>query len=343
MFGEVLVVAFVVYLMGDTVSRGKLGAVMRGTGKGVAKTGYRAAREGARKSGESYSTFLRSDAAPLRRTRKTARKVGRPVGRGARATWAGAREGASSELAKLSEQLERARADAERARAEKQDPVRGAQRGRFGHSFDVAPALDPEVAVTGVQPRSEADTWQNIEPLRAVDGSLVTVCEAVAAGAYGDPDGACAPPPPPVDPAAGRSRPLARRPYPRTFDGRPLDPGDPGFSDGPARPRGGTQQEEIIMSAGTMTNGSGGPSVRVESVPGFIAAVGQLATLASQISEQGVALGISSGAQAGLEDAIDILRGVATSVASTYKPLVEGADATPQGAEAVTVGKARTE
>lgn len=86
------------------------------------------------------------------------------------------------------------------------------------------------------------------------------------------------------------------------------------------------------------------PSVRVESLPGFIAAVRGAADLVAEISEQATAnLHLGPEAQTGLSDVIDTLRTVAKTAHETYNPLVEAADGTPKGAEGVTVGQARTE
>jgi hypothetical protein len=275
---EVIVIAFVFYLMADTVTRGKVTAVMRGTAKGTAKTAGRAAREGARRAHAEKLAYLDSGKAPLGKTRRRAGKVASGA---RRAAWEGAVDGVRSELEQLREAIERAREEAERERADAQQP----RAGKFGHSFDVIPDLTP----SGQQP--------------------------------------------PADPAPAKVDTTA----PPTPYGP--DATAPGAST--TAPTG--QEGQITVSAGTMTGGSGGPSVRVESVPGFIAAVEQLAQLGAQIHESGIALGIGAAAQAGLQDAVDTLRTVAQQVRAAYQPLVEAADAVHQDAAAVTVGKARTE
>lgn len=273
---EVLVIAFAFYLMADTVTRGKLTAVMRGTVKGTTKTAARAAREGARRAHADKLAYLDSGKAPLGKTRRRAGKIASGA---RRAAWEGAVDGVRSELEQLREAIERAREEAERERADAQQP----RRGRFGHSFDVIPELDP-----GRQPPAPAAAKVDTARPPTPYGPDATAPEATTTAPTG-------------------------------------------------------QEGQITVSAGTMTTGSGGPSVRVESVPGFIAATEQLAQLCGQIHEQGIALGIGAAAQAGLQDAVDTLDGVAQQVRAAFQPLVEAADAVHQDAAGVTVGRARTE
>lgn len=283
----VLALAVILYVLGDTVTRGRLGAVTRGTGKGVARTGWRAGRAGARKSREEYAAFLRSEAAPLRRTRRTARVIGKPVGKGARASWRGAREGITEELSRLRAAVDDARAETERARVDAQDPARGATRGRLGHSFDVPPRAartrpTPTPAPSPPSGADPEDPWHDPPPIRGRHST----------------------PPTPAAPAA-------------------------------------TTRKEPTMTATTPI--AGGPPVHVESVPAWLAACAQLAAAGQAVHEAGIDLGISPTAQNGLQDAVDILMGVSKANQAAYSGLVEAADGTPRGAEAVTVGQARSE
>lgn len=100
---------------------------------------------------------------------------------------------------------------------------------------------------------------------------------------------------------------------------------------------------EGITSMSAMTTGTGGPSVRVESLPGWLAAVEQLAALGQEIHEGGVALGIKPAAQAGLQDAVDTLRSTAQAARQQYDKLIEAADSVHQDAGDLTIAQARTE
>jgi hypothetical protein len=82
--------------------------------------------------------------------------------------------------------------------------------------------------------------------------------------------------------------------------------------------------------------------VTAESVPGWVAAVRAWAADGQRISEQGTTLGITPAAQQGLSDAIALAESVATAVERAYRALTQAADATPRGAEQVTVQRART-
>lgn len=137
MFGEVVVIAFILYLMGDTVSRGKLTAVMKGTTKGVARETGRATKAGVKRAHADKIAYLESGKAPLGRTRLRAGKVARG---GTSAVTRGALDGVRDELTKLRAAIDAARDEAERERAAQQDPAQGIKRGKLGHSFDVAPA-----------------------------------------------------------------------------------------------------------------------------------------------------------------------------------------------------------
>jgi hypothetical protein len=326
---EVLVIAFVFYLMADTITRGKLTAVMRGTVKGTARTAGRAAREGARKAHAEKLAYLDSGRAPLGKTR---RRVGKVASGARRAAWEGAVDGVRSELEQLREAIEAAREEAERERADEQQP----RNGRFGHSFDVLPDMtNPGSRQAGPEEWQDVTSW----PAGATGWPARGAGVRTPDGRTGDitsverrPDGSAR-----IGIAGSDGRPgFAVLPAPTPYG---PDATAPGAST--TAPTG--QEGQITVSAGTMTGGSGGPSVRVESVPGFIAAVEQLAQLGAQIHESGIALGIGAAAQAGLQDAVDTLRTVAEQVRASYQPLVEAADAVHQDAAAVTVGKARTE
>jgi hypothetical protein len=309
---EVLVIAFVFYLMADTVTRGKVTAVMRGTAKGTAKTAGRAAREGARRAHAEKLAYLDSGKAPLGKTRRRAGKI---VSGARRAAWEGAVDGVRSELEQLREAIERAREEAERARADAQQP----RRGRFGHSFDVIPD------VTGGPTRDG-----RIESPDSVFGRCPK-CRRIVNLPLA-PDGTVTDRRPPLcEPCAAEQ--LSSTPYgpDATAPGAPT-----------TAPTG--QEGQITMSAGTMTGGSGGPHVEVRSLPGFITACDTIAALIVSVSEQATGeVKLEPAAQAGLVDAGDLMRSVAQSARQTYAHLIEAADATPQGAEGVTVGKARTE
>jgi hypothetical protein len=80
-----------------------------------------------------------------------------------------------------------------------------------------------------------------------------------------------------------------------------------------------------------------------ENLPDWLEAIKQHAANLQSIHEAGVGLGIESSAQGGVADAVDILNGIARDLDAKYRPLMEAADATPQGAEQLTVANARTQ
>lgn len=282
---EVIAIAVILWVLGDTISRGRLQAAVKGTAKGTARTGTRAARAAVGTHRAGHRAYLASGRAPLGRTRLAA-------GDGARALGRGGIEGARAELAKLREDIARARQEMERARRDAQDPAHGVTRGKGGRSFDQPPRA----------PRARTPRATDPAPMPApTDDARRKLHEAEPPQ-----------PPTPTPPAAPATGPTER-----------------------------TTPTVTTMSTGA-TNGTA-PAVEIRSVPGFILAVDHLSQLCMQVHEGGIALGIGADAQAGLQDAADVLRGVAQSVRTTYTPLVEAADATPQGAGQVTVAAARTE
>lgn len=332
MLPPVLAIALILYLVGDTVTRGKLTAIMKGTTKGAAKTTGRAAIQGAKRAHTEKLAYLDSGKAPLGRTR---RRVGKAATGASRAAIQGARDGAREELARLREAIDAAREDAERARLEAQDPAVGVQRGRYGRSFDLAPR-PPRVVATDEDPLGP---WRETDP-------PVTARPTVPGP---NPAPSPMPEPEPDDDRPGvRESDLAvgdcthvlhhvrepgiRRPV-RYCCGRVNCTEHD--TDTTTDPEG----NPTTMTATT----NGGPTVSVNSVPGWLTAVDQLAQAGQTIHEAGIELGIQPQAQAGLQDAVDILRGIAQQNRVAFSPLVEAADVIPQGAEEVTVGKARTE
>lgn len=391
---EILAIAAILWVLGDAATRGRLTAAAKGTVKGTAKTGGRAAHAAASRQRDGHRAYLASGRAPLGRTRLAA-------GDGARALAKGGRDGARAELAKLKDEIKAAREEMERARRDAQDPAVGVQRGRLGHSFDAAPrdrraprvvatAADPLAPWRKYDPRTEdeavdersrrtaAELWDDppvtrpkAPPVPAADpdGCTHTVTRDGQLAACGctpvGPGGRCELHTPAPGPEGVRESDLVvggcierlgevrepgfRRPVGIYCGRTPAGPGgrcDEHTPQTPAEAPAGTDptittEGNTIMSA--MTAGSASPSVEIRSVPGFIQACESLAALGQSTHEGGVSLGIQPDAQAGLQDAVDILRNVAKSVRDTYQPLNEAADATPQGASGVTVGAARTE
>jgi hypothetical protein len=315
----ILAAALVMYVLADGATHGRVHAVTKGTTKGVAKQTGRATVTGARRARDNHRAYLKSGKAPLGRTRLAAGNVSRGA---LRAVATGARDGVKSELVALRKATAEARKAAEAARRAAQDPALGARPGAFGKTFDKPPKHRADKR----EPRDAREAFNPRDPMGGCPagicphkreehrGATCTKCNACATHLLDEND--------PVTRADRERERAARAAAAGTAPTAPMT-GDP-------------------MS--TMTGASGAPSVRVESVGGFIQAVDDLHALAMQVSESGTALGLTGAAQHGLPDAVDMLRGVAQAIRTGgLQQLVEAASAIPDGAEEVTVGAARAE
>jgi cell division septation protein DedD len=302
---EILAILLIAWVLSDAALRGKPTAAA----KGAARTGGRAAAASVRTHRDGHRAYLASGRAPLGRTRLAAADSARAVGRGTL-------DGARAELAALRDDIARARVEADAERLARQDPAVGVTLGRGGHSFDLPPA-DPAAPV------DTAPAWRRHRPAPV---PRETPDPATAPADTGTPA-----------PAAPTAAPTAAATPP------PPDPSAAPATETTTATTPPTGEEGTVTMTAMSTTGSGGPSVEVRSIPGFITACDQIAALIVNVSEQATGFGLAPDAQAGLSDAGDVMRAVAQSARDTYARLVEAADATPTGAAEVKVGAARTE
>lgn len=85
-----------------------------------------------------------------------------------------------------------------------------------------------------------------------------------------------------------------------------------------------------------------GPTVNVESVPGFIDALEQITALLQATVEGGQSIGLTAEAQCGAPEALEMVRSAATQARQNLGGLVEAASAV-RGADQLTVAAARAQ
>lgn len=85
-------------------------------------------------------------------------------------------------------------------------------------------------------------------------------------------------------------------------------------------------------------------AAEIQSLGGWIDAWRSMRTAAGQLTEDGASqLGLTGAAIAPASDVLDSMDAAIVAFTGMFTALIEAANATPQGAEAVTVAQARTE